>query len=215
MSNLSKDDFERAFQITEYARQSGENRRQYEFKVFISYVTMLILAIYEGHHIIPSDEIDSFYGISILFLLSMMHFFYLAWTISLSVANNNDGTRRNFYLDEAECISRSLLEKSGYPLSRKLESDYQCCPNEKIIRVPRFYEVGNHIDQLWINYAAALQAAIPTILFSLLVFNLFKSYTGWWLVAVVGISLLPIVMCFALRFQKKDKHNERHETTQQ
>ena len=79
MSNLSKDGFERAFQIAEYARQSGENRRQYEFKVFISYVTMLILAIYEGHHIISSDEINRFYGISILFLFSIMHFFYLAW----------------------------------------------------------------------------------------------------------------------------------------
>ena len=212
MSNLSKDDFERTFQIAEYARQSGENRRQYEFKVFISYVTMLILAIYEGHHIIPSDENYGVYGIFIFLLLSVMHFFYLAWTISLSVANNNDGTRRNFYLDKAECISRSLLEKSGYPLSRKLESDYQCCPNEKIIRVPRFYEVGNHIDQLWINYAAALQAAIPTILFFLLVFNLFKSYTGWWRVGVVGISLLPFLMCLALRCKKKDKHNERHQT---
>lgn len=212
MSTPSKGDFERTFQIAEYARQSGENRRQYEFKVFISYVTMLILAIYEGHHIIPSDENHSVYGILILFLLSMMHFFYLAWTISLSVANQNDGTRRNFYLDKAECISHSHLMEFGDQLSRKLKGEYQCGPNEKIIRVPRFYEVGNHIDQLWINYAAALQAAIPTILFFLLVFNLFKSYTGWWRVGVVGISLLPFLMCLALRCKKKDKHNERHQT---
>ena len=203
MSCPSKDNFEQALQIAEFARQSGENRRQYEFKIFISYVTLLILGIYEGHHIIPSDENYGVYGIFILLLLSVMHFFYLTWTISLSVANDNDGTRRNFYLNEAECISRSLLEKSGYPLSQKLESDYQCCQNEKIIIVPRFYEVGNHIDQLWINYAAALQAAIPTILFFLLVFNLFKSYTGWCSVVVVVISLLPILMCFALRFGKK------------
>ena len=118
MSNRSKDDFERALQIAEFARQSGENRRQYEFKIFISYVTLLILAIYEGHHI---EDLNKWV---VLVLLLVVHFVYIAWTISLSVANQNDGARRNYYLQRAEYISDHFLKNLGHPLSQKLHSDY-------------------------------------------------------------------------------------------
>ena len=56
MSCPRKDDFDRTLQIAEFAAQRLENRRQFEFKIFISYVTLLVLAIYEGHHIkVPDD----------------------------------------------------------------------------------------------------------------------------------------------------------------
>lgn len=216
MHNLNKDDFERTLQIAEYARQSGENRRQYEFKIFISYVTLLILGIYEGHHIeIPSGDHEALYRWGVLVLLFVVHFVYIAWTISLSVANQNDGVRRNFYLQKSEYISKCLLKKFGDPLSRKLESDYpEFLPNEKIKIVPRFYQVERHIDQLWINYAATFQAALPTIIFILLLFNFSeKLETKCWHVAVVimGIILLLIVLnclhCLC-QYLKKDKTKE-------
>ena len=212
MRNLNKDDFERALQIAEFARQSGENRRQYEFKIFISYVTLLILGIYEGHHIeIPDGEYEILYGLCVLVLLSAMHFFYITWTISLSVANQNDGARRDFYLQKSECISRSFLMEFGDPLSQKLDNDYsKLCSNKKINIVPKFYEVWEHRNQLWINYAAAFQGALPTIAFSLLVFNFSqKLWTGReFLVVVISAIVLPFILpflCQLIRSKHKNK----------
>ena len=171
MSTPSKDDFERTFQIAEYARQSGENRRQYEFKIFISYVTLLILTIHESHHI---EDLNKCF---VLGLLLVVYIFYIAWTISLSVANQNDGARRNFYLQRAEYISDSFLEKFGHPLSQKLPSDYPKLgeSHEQITKVPRFYEFWKYKNQLWINYAATFQVVLPTILFFLLISSLIRS----------------------------------------
>ena len=200
MRNLNKDDFEQAFQIAEFARQSGENRRQYEFKIFISYVTLLLLGIYEGHHIeVSNDRYKELYGLLIVALLSVMHFFYIAWTISLSVANQNDGARRDFYLQKSECISHRLLMEFGDPLSQKLDNDYsKLCSNKKINIVPKFYEVWEHKNQLWINYAAALQGALPTIAFSLLIFNFSqKLWTEWeFLAVVISAIVLPFILPF-------------------
>lgn len=43
MSNL-KDDFERMMQLAEYGASRHNDRRQIEFRIFISYVTLLLLA---------------------------------------------------------------------------------------------------------------------------------------------------------------------------
>ena len=50
MSHPSKDDFERTLHIADFAAQRLENRRQFEFKIFISYVTLLVLGIYKRHY---------------------------------------------------------------------------------------------------------------------------------------------------------------------
>ena len=201
MRNLNKDDFEQTFQIAEFARQSGENRRQYEFKIFISYVTLLILGIYEGHHIeIPNDAYKELSGFFIVALLSVIHFFYIAWTFSLSVANQNDGARRDFYLQKSEYISRRLLMEFGDPLSQKLDNEYsKLCSNKKINIVPKFYEVWEHKNQLWINYAAAFQVVLPTIIFFLLVLNLSNELcTGWRRAAVLLMPLLTFILIIAI-----------------
>lgn len=75
MNHPSKDDFQQTLEIAEFASQRLENRRQFEFKIFISYVTLLVLAIYEGHHIeIPNDN-RALYGTCVFVLLFVMHFF--------------------------------------------------------------------------------------------------------------------------------------------
>ena len=213
MSRPSKDNFEQTLQIAEFASQRGENRRQYEFKIFISYVTLLVLAIYEGHHIeVPNDaykELSRFFIVALIVaLLSVIHFFYIAWTISLSVANQNDGARRDFYLQKSECISRRLLMEFGDPLSQKLDNEYsKLCSNKKINIVPKFYEVWEHKNQLWINYAAAFQVVLPTIIFFLLVLNLSNEFvlnlsnelcTGWRRAAVLLMPLLTFILIIAI-----------------
>lgn len=212
MSNLSKDEFERTLQIAEFASQRLENRRQFEFKIFISYVTLLVLAIYEGHHIeVPNDD-RALYGTCFFVLLFVMHFFYISWTMSLSVAMQNDSGRKNFYLQKAEYISVSFLKKFGDPLCRELKSEYcRLCPEEnKIKRVPKGLATFKHLDQIWSNWATAFQVVLPTIVFSLLVFNLSKELcTESWRLVVLFITLLfmllIIVMGTIAYFVKKNK----------
>ena len=204
MSYPSKDDFERSLQIADFAAQRLENRRQYEFKIFISYVTLLVLAIYESHHIkVPNDE-----AWWVLGLLIVMHSFYISWTISLSVAMRNDSERKNFYLQKAECISVRLFKRYGDPLGQKIKNDYsEFCPDEmKVKIVPKGLCVLKHLDQIWVNWATPFQVVLPTIIYSLLVFNLCKELCkepcpGWViLVVLLGPFVLiifasPIVWC--------------------
>ena len=200
MSHPCKDDFEQTLKIAEFASQRLENRRQFEFKIFISYVTLLVLAIYEGHHIKVPDDV---YGWCVFVLLFAMHFFYISWTISLSVAMQNDSGRKNFYLQKAEYISVSLLKKNGDPLCRKLDNEYcLLCPEEnKIKRVPKGLVIFKHLDQIWSNWATAFQVMLPTIIFSLLVFNLSQELCpGWWRLVVSFILLLSIIVASAIAY---------------
>ena len=200
MSRPSKDNFEQTLQIAEFASQRLENRRQYEFKIFISYVTLLVLAIYEGHHIELSNN-GVLYGLCVLWLLFVIHFFYILWTISLSVANGNDSNRRNFYLQKSEYISVSLLKQFDDPLCRETKSEYcRLCPHEnKIKKVPNVFQAFKYGDQIWINYAATFQVVLPTILFFLLVLNLSNElWTGWCRAVVILIPVLLFLLIMAI-----------------
>ena len=200
MSHPSKDDFEQTLQIADFAAQRLENRRQYEFKIFISYVTLLVLAIYEGHHI---EVPNGWYGLGVFVLLFVMHLFYISWTISMSVAMRNDSGRKNFYMQKAEYISDSLLKKFGDPLCRELKSKYpRLCPNDNKVKiVPKGLAPLIHLDQIWSNWATAFQVVLPTIIFSLLVFNLSKElWTESWRFVVLFIPLLLIIVVSAIMY---------------
>ena len=207
MSHPSKDDFEQTLKIAEFAAERGENRRQYEFKIFISYVTLLVLGIYKGDQIeVSNDEV--FYGWCVLVLLFVMHCLYISWTFSLSVAMRNDSERRNFYLEKAQYISVSLLKKFGAPICRKMKSEYcQLSPNEnKIKRVPNVFRAFGHGDQIWINYAVAFQVVLPTIILSLLGHVLFKELCAvWHRTAVILIPVLPFLLIAIFTCCRKKK----------
>ena len=208
MSHPGENDFEQTLKIAEFAAQRLENRRQFEFKIFISYVTLLVLAIYEGHHIkVPGAE----YEWCVFVLLFVMHLFYISWTISLSVAMQNDSGRKNFYLSKAEYISDCLLIKFGDPLCRKLKNEYcQICPNEnKVKRVPKGLAPLIHLDQIWSNWATAFQVVLPTTIFSLLVVNVSKELS--WKLVVLFILLLFMLLIFVvspIMYFIKKKHSK-------
>ena len=168
----SKDDFLHVMQIAEFAAQRSEDRRQYEFKIFISYATLLILAIWK-HDIIGDISQDKVVIGSIIIL----HIFYIIWTISLSVTMQNDGNRRNFYLKKAEDISHLLLEKLGPPLNEKMDTEYKRENNRKdnpIKTVPTMFSAWKHLNQFGINYAATFQIILPTIMVLILILLLLK-----------------------------------------
>lgn len=192
MSSLSTEDFERSMQIAEFAAERGEDRRQYEFKIFISYVTLLVLAIYESHHIeVPND--DGFYKWYGLALLLSMHLFYVLWTLSLSVANMNDSYRRNFYLKKAQCISECLLisKEVDNSLCGNIKCDYDSAEPQKIEIVPEAFCALKYASQIWTNYAATFQIILPSVIFSVLVHILFeKSYLT--IIPLLFLALISI-----------------------
>ena len=196
MSHPSKDDFERTLQIADFAAQRLENRRQFEFKIFISYVTLLVLGIYKGDQIeVPND-----WAWLVLVLLIVMHYSYISWTISLSVAMRNDSERKNFYLQKAECISVRLFKRYGDPLGQKIKNDYsELCPDEmKVKRVPKGFCTLKHLNQMWINWATPFQIVLPTIIYSLLVFTLCKEPCPGWVILVVLLGPLLLILIVSL-----------------
>ena len=176
MNTPKNDDFQQSLQIAEFAARRGEDRRQYEFKIFISYVTLLVLAIYK-HDLLITSSSNAVCCVVICVLLVLIHLFYISWTIRLSVANDNDSARRNFYLQKTEYISECLLKRFGEPLCRGMKIEYpKICPEDnEIKKVPGPFEAFKHVKRLWDNYAATFQFIFPTILFILLIISIVES----------------------------------------
>ena len=47
MNNSNRDNFERMVQLAEFGAKRHNERRQVEFRVFIAYMTLLVLAFYQ------------------------------------------------------------------------------------------------------------------------------------------------------------------------
>ena len=91
-------DFEKCMQIAEFAQKNQHDRRQYEFKIFVSYVTLLALGIYKAKEISENCNVCLILG-SVVLVSYILYFF---WNVKLALANYNDETRRNYYLGAAE-----------------------------------------------------------------------------------------------------------------
>lgn len=124
------DNFERLMALAEFAAKRHEERRQVEFKIFITYLTFLAVIFYhftkkEGlsasidawvREVITrlglsapssSDLIDAWVLIVALLLIHVVYFF---WQTTIGMANDNDTNRRNFFLIRAECIAHYFIQ---------------------------------------------------------------------------------------------------------
>ena len=121
MNNQNK--FQEMLQLAEFGAKRLEERRSVEFKIFISYTTLLVLALYQlikqqnpihdfFKLIIQKDSIslESWEGVILYILALSMHTIYVMWQVGVGIAMDNDAHRRNFYLKEAENISRHRLK---------------------------------------------------------------------------------------------------------
>ena len=182
-----KEKFERVIRIAEFGAERLENRRQYEFKIFISYVTLLALGIYK------SDKVDcSFF---VLILLLSIHVLYISWLIRVSVANRNDGFRRDFYLKKAEDILYS-------PYNRIYsEYDRGNNPEKPIIkRVPKIWQLWKGGDEILNNWSIGFAVCFPSLMLAFLVLELscgecvIADYViKDWIIALI-IPTLPILV---------------------
>ena len=175
-SNPNKDDFERMVQLAEFGAKRHDERRQVEFRVFISYNTLLVLAFY---HIGKIEELKAPWWVT--FGLGIIHIAYLLWQIRLSIALVNDASRRNFYLKKAECILHHLREKPGdrfHPrpdrsvtLDRYGTRDNEISEYElfymyepDIVLVPKMWECWKHWIQIFKDWSRLFQTVIPTVM---------------------------------------------------
>ena len=102
------DNFERLLSLAEFAAKRHEERRQVEFKIFISYTTLLALILY--YALTKGDSLWSTNDWKPAVPLLIVHWIYYLWQRSLGVAMENDTKRRNFFLAKAECLAHYFIE---------------------------------------------------------------------------------------------------------
>ena len=198
-NNSDKDNFQRMLELADFGAKRMEERRSVEFKVFISYITLLVLALYQllkqnpislksliydliGQEPIPF--ISPFEGIALLGLALGMHIIYVMWQVGVSIAMENDAYRRNFYLKKAQCIS-------GSPLNYEDEKDKI---DRKIITIQRYLKQFSCLWIIWEHWARILLIAIPTFLFTIVVHLFYKKTNP----ELKWLSLIPLLIFLVL-----------------
>ena len=187
--------FERIMQIADFAAKRQQDRRQYEFRIFIAYVTLIALAIYKSGAIDGSCYVmGSFVGLS--------YFLYLLWLIRVSRANLNDGYRRNFYLKKAEDMlySRDVRIKNEYEEENGEEN--------RIRKVPKILQVCKGWDAIFDNWSVGFTALFPLLLIILLVYRLCCcwDYVVKSIIIVVAIlAILAVIICKVLSIPSPKK----------
>ena len=167
-------------QIAKFAAERQQDRRQYEFKIFISYVTLLALAIWKY------KPIDGFCWI-MAFMVLGSYLLYLLWLIRVSTANRNEGYRRDYYLQQAEdnlCPYRIV--------KKELPNEYRekkCLRKPKINIVPKMWQFWMRWDQLCENWSIMFTALFPLLLVIVLVIKLCCWKEFLILVAFTSITL--------------------------
>ncbi len=190
MSNSHKDDFERMMQLAEFGARLHNERRQVEFRVFISYTTLLALAVYYVYKNNSFDLLNDHPEL-IIGVLGFVHFLYIFWEIRLSMAMDCDTSRRDFYTAKAQCILEHLLKHPDKTFSPRRDVlvtmkhskvKKTCCPekdkvyeselfemHEPSIEIPiPMREVLKGWKQILDDWSRAFQVFVPTVMISLL-----------------------------------------------
>ena len=185
-------DFEKCMQIAEFAQKNQQDRRQYEFKIFISYMTLLVLAIWKTKEIGKIDNACIIVGI----VVGLSYLAYFVWCLRLALANYNDETRRNYYLAIAEDRLNNI---------KPVPTEYPRPPSDKIMMGSKLKKAWS---PFWNNWSIWFTALLPALLVVVLAFRLCCCYENIVLI-VIGIALiffiiLAIIFCDTSS-KRKDK----------
>ena len=117
------DNFERLLSLAEFAAKRHEERRQVEFRIFITYLTFLAVIFYHftkkeglvrdlitGLGLPVSSSPDPINPWVLIFALLLIHGVYFFWQTTIGIANQNDTRRRDFFLARAECIAQYFIK---------------------------------------------------------------------------------------------------------
>ena len=190
------DSFQGMLDIAEFAATRVNERRAVEFKIFISYMTPLILALYYVIKLDPELLADISWWIigggALVYLISV-HLIYVFWQIGIAVAMANDAWRRNFYLAKSECLLHHLSKdgKNTFcpddtAVTVDLGSEKNECTEKELfektppkpILVPNFWGLYEHKNKICKDSSRMLVVLVPTMLVAFLVLTLLfkKSY---------------------------------------
>ena len=229
MNNV-KEDFQRMVALAEFGANRHDERRQIEFKIFIAYMTLLVLGFYRISDLGANGWVPAL-------LLMCIHLCYLLWQIRLSIALINDGWRRNFYLKKAECILHHLTEKPNDPfyprpdrcvtiaLGPQIDKASQCHKKGKIyeyelfkeyeppiVLVTPMWQFWRHWGQLFTDWSRLFQTLIPTGMLFLLSVRLVGISSALFLIVVFFGCFIIFSLLFFFGEKMKRIFYERHKT---
>ena len=188
-------------ELAKYGAERHNERRHVEFRIFISYITVLGLIFY--HAIKPEGAIlqgqdDLILSIVLVIFLLTIHGFYFWWKRNFFIASINDVRRRDFYLLKAERLSDHLSQNSNtifYPSDTKMvwlnlaggESAemterhlFKKENGPRIITQPtwrEFWELRKDAH-IW------FQIVVPTLMLLGLIAVIFKAYLSRWIILI-------------------------------
>ena len=120
-NNIDLANFDKLLALAELGSKQHNDRRQVEFRVFISYITLLALAFYQLVKVSDSDfDVPWKIIVPAVFILVGVHILYCRWQHIFHIASNNDVRRRDFYLKKAECIAYHLSQNTNSNFSPRL-----------------------------------------------------------------------------------------------
>lgn len=195
-----RSNFDHMLELAKYGAERHNERRHVEFRIFISYITVLGLIFY--HAIKPEDAIlqgQEDLGLSIVLVIFLLtiHSFYFWWKRNFFIASINDVRRRDFYLLKAQCIAHHLsrnlnaifrpsrtrkvwLNRGGGESCKIYESCLFKQHGPKIIEKPSWQAFWTlHKDaHIW------FQVVVPTLMLLGVITVIFQEYLSQWLTVI-------------------------------
>ena len=218
-NNSDKDTFQRMLDLAKFGAERMEERRGVEFRVFISYITLLVLALYQlvKHQnpihvfiklILPKDSITlELWEYIVLYILALsIHTIYVMWQVGVGIAMDNDAYRRNVYLKEAESLSGVTLEYE----------DFVDAPN-KIKPITKYRQQFKYLWVICKDWSRMLLVTIPTLLF-IIVVHLFikKTHLECMCISVWNVFIFIVLMIVSLfqgSIRNRDKCKKKSEVS--
>ena len=125
MSDNNKNNFENMMELAEFGARRHNERRQVIFRIFISYMTLLVViaGLIMRHW---KDELieKGLFVILVSVFLGVMLCFYRRWLKIFYIGSDHEVRRRDFYVVKAEVIS--------FHMSKGLSQCYSDCENVPI-----------------------------------------------------------------------------------
>ncbi|MYB92797.1 hypothetical protein F4167_03950 [Candidatus Poribacteria bacterium] len=205
----SVDSFQRILSLAEFGVKRIEERRTVEFRIFISYITLLVLALYQlskqqnsihdfFKSIIPKDSVNLklWEGIILYALVLCIHIIYVIWQVGIGIAMDNDSYRRNFYLKKAEEISGHPLKYENFDSGNKIKP------------ITNYLQQFKYLWIIWADWSRVLLVVPPTLLFIIVVHFFFKN-TDLESVWFSGINIFMFLVLIVASIMQK-RCNKRY-----
>ena len=106
------DDFYRMLALADLGARWHSDRRQVAFRIFISYMTLLVLALYQVIKLLGEEQVVIPWWVILAVNVGIFftHHVYCKWQGAIRKALINDVRRRDFFLQKAEHITYYLSQ---------------------------------------------------------------------------------------------------------